>query len=217
MLVVGAACAGRTKLGERPDPGDPCSRRGARSLVLRVVIARGEERFTGKAMVAYRRPEWVRGELYDPVGTPRGSFLLTGDRLALQLPGAGEVIEETPSWDGWDGLLGIPEGSSGLFPLLPMLLDPWAAAGDSDGSIVEVATSAGEQVTLTFEGTNPTGLTVVDEGRERVVCSFEGGDGCLAAEEYTVDLIHDGVVMWMTVEADGAFPDLDHADHLPEQ
>ncbi len=159
-------------------------------------------------MLAYRRPSWVRGELYDGVGTLRASFLLDRDDLSVQLSGNGEVIRDEPAWDGWDDVLGLPQGSSRLFDLLPALIDPWATVGSEpvppSGTLT--AMWGGSSVEISFSGGRPERMDVGPSDSRVAECSFEGGDGCLAAERYTIDLVDSGVVVWITVEADADFP-----------
>ncbi len=216
MLLLGLSCAGATRVSTGAAAPAPCSRRSARSLVARIVVARGEERYTARTMLAYRRPEWVRGELYDGVGSLRASFILEGGALSMRLAGSDEIVTDTSDWPGWDELLGIPPGSSALFGLLPLVLDPWAISGAQHPPSPEVtATIIGDAVVrIRFTDDRPTDLTVVRDSDDEAVCTFEGGDGCLAGRRLTVDLPRHGVVVWITVEDDGDFPEYVPTDLL---
>jgi hypothetical protein len=216
MLLVGTACTGGTKLTTGASAQVPCPQRTARSLVAEVVVGSGEERLRGKMMLAYRRPSWVRGEVYDMIGRLQGSFLLEGNQLTLKVWETGEVVVRSSNWDGWDGLLGLPEGSSTLFGLLPVLIDPWgvAATEDPPPRRAHAIAATGDTIEIKFEGARPTTLTVTGTGSERVVCSFEDGNECVAARRYTVELSQQDVVLWVTVQADGPFPELLPADSL---
>jgi hypothetical protein len=216
MLSLGLSCAGVGRVSTGASVSVPCPRRTARSLVAKIVVARGEERFVARSMLAYRRPRWVRGELYDGVGSLRASYLLQGGALSVRLADSDEIISDIPNWSGWDDLLGIPPGSSRLFGLLPLLLDPWQVAGGRQPLSTDVtsALDAEADVRIRFAGDRPKELTVVREDEPEAACTFEGGDGCLAARRFTVDLLRHGVVVWITVEADADFPESFPADSL---
>ncbi len=150
------------------------------------------------------------------IGRLQASFLLEGPQLTVRVWKTGEVVVRKSNWGGWDGLLGLPEGSSTLFGLLPVLIDPWGVAATQDPPPRRAHATAvtGDTIEVRFEGTRPTTLTVTGTGGERVVCSFEDGDGCVAARRYTVELSQQDVVLWVTLQAHGPFPESVPTDSL---
>jgi hypothetical protein len=209
MFLLSISCAGTARVSSGDAYARSCTRRAARSLVAGIVVARGEERYTARTMLAYRRPRWVRGELYDGVGSLRASYLLEDGVLTVRLAGNGEIVSDEPDWSGWDELLGIPSGSSRLFGLLPLIIDPWSIADTGHSPPPEVTTTldGGGTARIRFRDGRVSDLTLVDPDGTEATCTFEGGDGCLPAQRFTIDLPQHGVVVWISVEADADFPE----------
>ena len=117
--------------------------------------------------------------------------------------GAGRAISRTRLLTG---------GAQYVHEFTPFSSDYVDFWGTVFSDAAQYAPSRWSNVQISFSGGRPERMYVGPNDSRVAECSFEGGDGCLAAERYTIDLIDYGVVVWITVEADADFPETLNTD-----